>query len=272
MHQLIQKLEEACMAEQLIICLDYDGTLVSIVEDPSKAILPAETAELIQRIDSLPKTSITIISGRGLADLCRVSELAETVQLIGSHGLEWNEAALQHFGSAPFSELASAAGTANLELIANVLAPIYASVSGIELEHKPHSIAIHYRKTDPQTRDTLLSHLTQSLQSLKGVYLLHGHCVLEASWHELNKGTCLRTLRNRTGAIPTVIYIGDDETDERALATLHSTDLGIRVGYHTSAAQFHVNGPPEVVEVLWMIHNLRDHEGFRAGFKTLLGP
>lgn len=271
-HQLIQKLKTACMAENLIICLDYDGTLVEIVEEPSRAILPTATAQLLQQIDSLPKTSLTIISGRGLMDLRRVSNLAETIQLIGSHGLEWNEATLQHLGSDALPEPASTAATTNLELIANVLGPVDTPASGIELEHKPHSIAIHYRKADAQTRHNLLSHLKQSLESLKGVHLLHGHCVLEVSCHELNKGTCLRTLRTRTGANPTVVYIGDDESDERALATLHSTDVGIRVGHYPSVAQFHVSGPGEVIELLWMIHHFRNSKNQRVDCTTQLGP
>lgn len=79
---LIPQLQEK---KEIIILLDYDGTLTPIVSDPSKALLPEKTRDILGKLSQL--TTVGIVSGRSLE---KVQDFVgvETVFYAGSHGFD----------------------------------------------------------------------------------------------------------------------------------------------------------------------------------------
>jgi trehalose 6-phosphate phosphatase len=64
-----------------------------------------------------------------------------------------------------------------------------------------------------------------------------------------SKGEGIAFLRQATGATA-VAFAGDDTTDEDALASLVPGDLGVKVGLDFTQAQFRVEAPVHVAELL----------------------
>src|SRR5271170_6144684 len=74
----------------VLLCLDFDGTISELTNDPWKAVpLPRAKkaiAELARHPDQL---TLAIISGRDLDTLLRLSGLREGLLFAGTHGLEF---------------------------------------------------------------------------------------------------------------------------------------------------------------------------------------
>ena len=64
-----------------------------------------------------------------------------------------------------------------------------------------------------------------------------------------SKGEGLTFLRQITGATA-VLFAGDDVTDEDALGRLESGDVGVKVGLDFTQAEFRVEAPVHVAELL----------------------
>src|SRR5690606_41827428 len=67
-----------------------DGPLAPIVADPSKASPHRESVSALRALAGLTGTTAAVISGRALRDLAALSRLPVEVQLIGSHGSEFD--------------------------------------------------------------------------------------------------------------------------------------------------------------------------------------
>src|SRR5215469_5055340 len=73
-------------ADQILLALDYDGTLAPIVDDPKDAAVPPETRRVLARVAAADRCTLAIVSGRSLSDL--KSRIGVDAILAGNHGLE----------------------------------------------------------------------------------------------------------------------------------------------------------------------------------------
>ncbi|MCW5944629.1 MAG: trehalose-phosphatase, partial [Cryobacterium sp.] len=62
-------------------------------------------------------------------------------------------------------------------------------------------------------------------------------------------GGAIQILRARSRA-DSVLFIGDDVTDEDGFAVLTEGDLGVKVGSGETSAEFRIEDPSEVEELL----------------------
>lgn len=74
-------------AQQILLFLDYDGTLTPIAAKPGMAQLSAQAREVLARISGRSSFQLAIISGRSLAELKALVGL-ENIAYAGNHGLE----------------------------------------------------------------------------------------------------------------------------------------------------------------------------------------
>src|SRR5690348_16540401 len=75
---------------RVLVACDYDGTLAPITADPRSVRPLPEAVTALRALASLPETSTAVISGRALRDLATMSRLPAEIQLIGSHGSEFD--------------------------------------------------------------------------------------------------------------------------------------------------------------------------------------
>ena len=64
-----------------------------------------------------------------------------------------------------------------------------------------------------------------------------------------SKAAAIGRLRTATGA-RTVMFVGDDASDEEVIAALGPADIGVRVGADPSRAAYRLGAPPAVVAML----------------------
>ena len=160
------------------------------------------------------------------------------IHLVGSHGAEIDTALELDPAQQRLLEQCTAAAE---ELVSQV--------PGAHIETKPGSIAIHVRRCEPKAGANLIRQIVMGPGRYPGVLGRHGKEVIELSVAHAQKADAVRALRHRFDA-STVVFIGDDLTDESVFADLSGQDVGIKVGSGDSAALWHVDSPVEVALLL----------------------
>ena len=148
-----------------------------------------------------------------------------------------------------------------IERIADELTRRLSGIGRVWVERKGLSATVHFRQVDadriPEVK-SIVRRTVESLSAAGSLVLRTGNMVLEirpaVKW---NKGAAVNWLKCRLqrGADPmTLLYIGDDETDEDVFRQC-SDAVTIVVGMDKvdSAAQYCVSSPKEVQELLSQI-------------------
>lgn len=229
--------------EQLLVAMDFDGTMAPIVGRAEDARPLPRAAAAFAGLAVLPRTTTALISGRALASLRAVASPPVDSLLIGSHGAE----AWLGPGSAPLT--LDAEQEARLEEVRAILAEIVAEAPGTLLEEKPAGVVLHTRQADDDVAEDAVAAARSLLQERKGVFLKEGKRVLETSVVHASKGEAVTFLRQISGATA-VFFAGDDTTDEDALGRLEPGDVGVKVGLDFTCAEFRVEAPDHVCELL----------------------
>ncbi len=227
----------------LLVGCDYDGTLAPSVDNPNEARPLPESVSVLRHLASLASTTVSVVSGRALRDLAAMSRLPAEIQLVGSHGVEFDLGAIEGL-----TEQDATALTA----IINTVVGITAHTDGTQLEIKPAAIAVHVRRCTSADAEAVLASLHRQFDDDTSVHLTPGKQVLEVSVVKSDKGMAVTRLIEQSGASSTV-FIGDDITDETVFDDLGLDDLSIKVGPGDTEAQFRVNGPEDVLHVLSLL-------------------
>ncbi|MDZ4092389.1 MAG: trehalose-phosphatase [Arthrobacter sp.] len=240
---LLEALRRIAATDHLLVAMDFDGTMAPLVDHAGDARALPRSAAAFAALTELPRTTTALISGRALDSLRAVAFPPEKTLLIGSHGAEvWMGP-----GSSKL-EL----DDARRDLLAEVRRELEAIVEvapGTLLEDKPAGVVLHTRLAADDVAEDAVAAARAVLQDRPGVYLKSGNRVLETSVVHASKGEGVSFLRQATGATATV-FAGDDTTDEDALARLLPGDLGVKVGLDFTQAQFRVEAPAHVSELL----------------------
>lgn len=241
--ELLDAVRRIAGTEHLLVALDFDGTLSPIVDHAGDARPLPRSAAAMGSIAELPRTTTALISGRALASLRAVASPPAATLLVGSHGAEvWlGEGSLGLELDRPQRQL--------LEEVRGVLAEIVEEAPGTWLEDKPAGVVLHTRLSDDDVAEDAVEAATRVLRDRPGVYLKTGKRVLETSVVHASKGEAVEFLRQATGATA-VLFAGDDVTDEDALGRLLRGDVGVKVGLDFTQAEFRVEAPVHVAELL----------------------
>ena len=241
--ELREAIRRIARTEHLLVAMDFDGTMAPIVGHADDARPLPRAAAAFAGLAVLPRTTTALISGRALASLRAVASPPVDSLLIGSHGAEaWlgpgsAALALDHEQEALLAEART------------VLADIAAEAPGTMLEDKPAGVVLHTRLAADDVADDAVAAARSLLQERKGVFLKNGKRVLEISVVNASKGEAVAFLRQAAGATA-VLFAGDDVTDEDALARLEPGDVGVKVGLDFTQAQYRVEAPVHVAELL----------------------
>lgn len=249
-RQLHDALCDRLGQRRLVLFLDYDGTLSSIVDHPELAVLDEEIRPALASV--VGRHPVYVISGRDLDDVRRRVEV-EGVQFVGSHGFQMQDA-LPEVDQQTLEE-----AVYELESAANELEQWLDYIDGVVIERKKYSFALHYRMVDRHDLQQIRSAALDVLERYGSVTSKKGKQVIEfipdIPW---DKGRCIQVLISRLddesggrGTYP--VYIGDDVTDEDAFGVLEpDTGISILVAEHrrASAAEFRLRDVHAVREFL----------------------
>ncbi len=233
---LARALDDAAGARRLLVASDFDGTLAPIVNHPADARPLAAARDALIGLAELSQTGSAVISGRALGDLRELSSLPPSVQLVGSHGAEFDSGFVHDIDHAL------------LRRIHDTLSAIAAERPGVTVEPKPASVALHVRNADPADARAALA---QAREAAAGwdAHATEGKAVLEFAVIVTDKGEAVDILRERNDA-SVVVFFGDDVTDEKAFRRLQRVDVGVKVGSGETLATHRVEAPEDVATAL----------------------
>ena len=195
--------------KSVALLLDVDGTLIDIGPSPYEVHVPKELCNSLERLVERTDGALALISGRPIAGLDRLFAPSK-FSAVGGHGAEIRvegTAVRHHIRPLP---------KAMRERIARSVP------SGVLIEDKGYSIAVHYRGA-PIGEDVLRQVLNEATAAFpkESVEILPGKKMLELKRAGINKGEAVRslmTLAPFAGRMP--IFIGDDVTDESVFAVV----------------------------------------------------
>jgi trehalose 6-phosphate phosphatase len=193
--------------------LDFDGTLVELAARPELVSVDARLASLLDRLRTKLDNRVAIISGRSVDGiLAMFGPLPITIA--GSHGLEVQT----HDGMRSLPERPAA-----LDRILNTMKDFAKTTPGLLVEEKPFGAALHYRGApamEPQAHA-----LARTLADETALHLQTGKMMVELRVGGGDKGSALRRLMaSPPMAGFTPVFLGDDDTDEPAMAA--AAELG----------------------------------------------
>ena len=233
-------------SEDLLVLLDYDGTLVPYTPTPELARPDSGLLELLRELAARPRTETHVVSGRAREAMEHWLGTLP-IALHAEHGF-WSRGP-EGGGWAATGEI----GGGWREPALAILRDITARTPGSLIEVKAVALAWHYRMADqdsgPRRANELRLHLTQLLSN-QPVEILAGHKVIEIRPYGIHKGRIVPPLSPERAAVTTILAIGDDRTDEDLFAAVPPDAITIRVGPGATRARFRLDGVPSVRALL----------------------
>lgn len=204
------------------IFFDFDGTLAPIVAHPSDAAIPTDTLAHLARLDELAKGALAIISGRDIATIDAFLA-PHTFTVSGVHGYETRR------GDGAIERLD--VDNAALSAVAESLDELARTHTGLLVERKPGSVALHYRAR-PELAELCRTHVDALVPEGSQLKLLSGKMVLEVKAHAGDKGRAIATLMDKPPfASRRPLFLGDDVTDEAGFAYVNDHGgVSIKIG------------------------------------------
>jgi len=234
--------------EEILIALDFDGTLAPLADDPEASRMIAPARQALERLTFQSGVTIAIVTGRAIDSVKRVANPLEQWFLVGSHGIEvLSPEEVPHYET-PW-------------LVPDDLTEAFDSVvtahPGTRLEHKPFGLALHTRGVEQPVAQNAESVARQACDAWGGDLVVRtGHGIVECSIQDATKGDGIDEIRRRLRP-SAVLFAGDDRTDEDGFAVLGAQDVGIRVGGGETIAPFRLADANAVAGTLWFIHDRR---------------
>jgi trehalose 6-phosphate synthase/phosphatase len=232
-------------SKDLVLLLDYDGTLVPFAETPELARPDAALLDLLAALAKRPRTSVHLVSGRSRDNLERwFSELP--IGLHAEHGL-WSRPPAGTWTRLPLGD------TGWRDRVLTILEDFAERTPGSLVERKAAGFSWHYRAADPeygplQARELLL-HLSEVLAN-QPVEVLAGEKVVEVRPHGVHKGRVVPAVESTVAAGALFVALGDDRTDDELFAKLPATGVRVRVGDRPGPADLVLSSAPAVREWL----------------------
>jgi trehalose 6-phosphate phosphatase len=234
--------------DRVLLAFDFDGTLAPTVADRHQAQMRDQTRALFERLCRV--YPCVVISGRSRRDVRARLQGALIRDVVGNHGLEPSRS-MRPFGR-------------RIALVRGELEAALKACSGLEIEDKGYSLAIHYRLA-PETTSArrrihaAISRVTAAIRVVPGKLVVN---VVPAG--APHKGDALLQLWRRSRA-QRALYIGDDVTDEDAFGLDGPGHLlAIRVGTsRSSAAGYYLRRQREMDALLAHLSELRSQGSWR---------
>ncbi|MBS2021911.1 MAG: trehalose-phosphatase [Deltaproteobacteria bacterium] len=226
----------------VLVALDFDGTLAPIVPRPDDARLRPRTRALL--VDVATRYPTAVVSGRARTDVrTRLAEVP-LLEVIGNHGIEPAGHVERHLRE--------------VHRWGVELTEALALLRGVVLEDKGYSIAIHYRRSRQKRKALALIRAAAGL-ICPDARVIGGKQVVNLLPRDApHKGLALERLRDKAGC-DTAIYLGDDLTDEDVFAIDQPGRLlSVRIGRSSrSHAPWYLRDQREIDAFLLRLLSIR---------------
>ncbi|EEF48480.1 probable trehalose-phosphate phosphatase D [Ricinus communis] len=256
---VFEQIVNASKGKQIVMFLDYDGTLSPIVEDPDRAFMTNEMRDAVRDVARYFPTAI--VTGRCRDKVYSFVKLAG-LYYAGSHGMDIKGPSKSHKYRKDHQSVLFQPASKFLPMIDEVYKVLMEktkSIPGAKVENNKFCLSVHFRCVEEQMWAALAEEVRSVLNDYPKLRLTQGRKVLEIrptiKW---DKGKALEFLleslgyANSTDVLP--VYIGDDRSDEDAFKVLRNRGqgLGILVSKFPKEtnASYSLQDPAEVKDFL----------------------
>ncbi|THU66935.1 hypothetical protein C4D60_Mb05t19410 [Musa balbisiana] len=229
-----EQIMSASKGKQIVMFMDYDGTLSPIVDDPDSAFMSDAMREAVRDVARYFPTAI--VSGRCLEKVINFVRLAD-LYYAGSHGMDIKGPTRPRHAKARAKPVLFQPASEFLPMIDAVhkaLLERTKSTPGARVENNKFCVSVHFRCVDEKSWSSLFEQVRCVLKEYPKLRLTQGRKVLEIrptiKW---DKGKALEFLLESLGfancknVMP--VYIGDDRTDEDAFKVLRDRGQGFGI-------------------------------------------
>ncbi|XP_064541905.1 uncharacterized protein LOC135430977 [Drosophila montana] len=235
--------------DQVVLLLDYDGTLAPLTEELS--VMPKDTEINIKKLAANEKIFMVVFSGRELSEIKNHLKFPN-VTYAGNHGLEVEYPSGKKFKIEMPEELLEKHNKLVAELKEKVVC------SGAWVEDKKISVTYHYKGVTDKLKAKLIAEAKGLIQS-HGFQLIETPYALEGkprvNW---DKGEGAKMILEKHFDADwaknlKIIYVGDDTTDEDAIKVLHGIGKTFRVSELPTLKTYANYQIKTVEEVGWLL-------------------
>ncbi|KAJ7530282.1 hypothetical protein O6H91_15G087800 [Diphasiastrum complanatum] len=248
-----ESMMEAAKGKQMVLFLDYDGTLSPIVEDPDQAYMSEAMRAAVKEVAMNIPTAI--ISGRGRDKVYEFVQLAE-IFYAGSHGMDI-------MGPAEACNGLKADGLKSKDEKGNEVVFFQPATEFLVMIDELKGNSFNFWRGKQILLDgnwqLLAEEVEFVIKQYPKLHVTQGRKVLEVRptihW---DKGKAVEFLLKAFGLanphnlLP--VYIGDDQTDEDAFSVLNKEHIGYGILVSSAAkatgAAYSLKSPSEVMEFL----------------------
>ncbi|GFP94754.1 probable trehalose-phosphate phosphatase h [Phtheirospermum japonicum] len=228
------QITNASKGKQIVMFLDYDGTLSPIVEDPDKAFMSEAMRATVRKLARYFPTAI--VSGRCRDKVYSFVRLAE-LYYAGSHGMDIKGPSKGSKHNKGAQDVLCQPASEFLPMIDEVykaLLEVTKDTPGAKVENNKFCLSVHFRCVDEKKWNELAKQVEYVIKGYPDLRLTQGRKVLEIrptiKW---DKGKALEFLLESLGyancADVFPVYIGDDRTDEDAFKVLRERGQGFGI-------------------------------------------
>ena len=255
-NAVIEKLKhKRAQKTSLFLVFDRDGTLVPYHQDPAQARLGQEVLTQLDRLSKQKGVLVGILSARGLNHLFKDFPNKKQI-LAGNYGMEIHISSTLNYKHPKAEEVRELLGQIREKLIES-LVPQFEAV----LEDHELSLCLHWHRTPEPFRPqihTIVKEICKDKPQLQLRALPSSYELCPAVDWDKSHGLeeMLRLARLRTEDVM-LVYAGDSVADEPAFAWVnHHEGISIQVGSHSSHAQFRLESPSQLHELIHSIEHL----------------
>ncbi|HVV66785.1 MAG TPA: bifunctional alpha,alpha-trehalose-phosphate synthase (UDP-forming)/trehalose-phosphatase [Candidatus Saccharimonadales bacterium] len=239
-----QLLKDYTAAKKRLLFLDYDGSLVPLIEDYKAAKPPKQLINLLKTLAADKRNEVVLISGRDVTDLDKWFG-SLPINLVAEHG-----AALKRSHKKSWQTIEKVDTKWKRTLIP-VLEKYAALTPKARVEIKPHSLVWHYRGSPSYYAQKYAVTIKRALKSIVkdyGLQIVQGNKMLEIKNPRISKGEAAAYWL--AGNYDFIMSIGDDATDEELFEALPEAAYSIKVGRGRTAASSRLPSSAEAMKLL----------------------
>ncbi|CAJ1950394.1 unnamed protein product [Sphenostylis stenocarpa] len=257
--------------KEIVVFLDYDGTLSPIVDDPDKAYMSDAMRAAVREVAYCFPTAI--VSGRRKDKVYEFVKL-KNVRYAGSHGMDISTPlgsskcedqkhqikAVDEKGNHVVHFHPAKEFLPTIQEIIKVLKENTRRIKGSMIEDNMFCVTVHYRCVKNEEDVSALREMVESIMKpYPSFHISRGRKVMEirpnVNW---DKGRALMYLLDTLGfdnfnnVLP--MYLGDDKTDEDAFKVIRNIGRGFPIVVSSIAketeASYSLRGPSDVLAFL----------------------
>ncbi len=236
-------------AENVLLFLDYDGTLAPFQADPLSAFALPEIEQALKKLDKEHKFHLSLVSGRKLSELKKMIKLSCS-NYAGSHGLEIDMSFAEGKIYPDQNKKPDVLSKKNYQKTKEK----YLKAEAVRVEDKGFGLALHF---DSEKAQSEAEKELQVLFENTSYQVLSGRKVIEIRPESWDKGKAVDYISKQIKDNLDIknnlrIYIGDDRTDEDAFKVLKD---GITIYVQNeddlnTEAEYYLKNPEDTAKLL----------------------